>query len=99
MQCPVCRAEIDSNGDVCGHCGAVRVYVRTAVGVLVGWFGMVLLLLWVIMVLPLVVFPFINYSLAGYPWLALVIGAMLTAGLFWYSKSTVHEEWVPQNPG
>ena len=94
MQCPLCNAEVGSNVGVCDHCGAIRVYVRTTLGVMVGWFGMVMLLLWAIMALPLVVFPFIHYSLAGYPWLALVIGAMLTAGLLWYSKSTVHAEWV-----
>jgi hypothetical protein len=94
MQCPLCNAEIGSSSSVCDHCGAIRVYARTTAGVMVGWFGMVMVLLWAIMALPLVVFPFIHYSLAGYPWLALVIGAAITAGLLWYSKSTVHAEWV-----
>lgn len=94
MQCPLCNTEIASNANVCDQCGAIRTYVRTTAGVFVGWFGMVMLLMWAIMFLPLVVFPFIHYSLAGYPWIALLIGAMLTAGLLWYSKSTVHAEWV-----
>jgi hypothetical protein len=94
MQCPICNSEIDPGARECGQCGATRIYVRSAVGVFVGWVAMMLLLLWGILALPLVVFPVIHYSLAGYPWVALVVGAILTAGLFWYSKSTLHEEWV-----
>lgn len=94
MQCPICNSEISQAADTCDQCGATRTHVRTSIGVFAGWVGIVVLLMWLIMALPLLLFPFIHLSLAGYPWIVLVIGLVITAGMFWYSKSTVHAEWV-----
>jgi hypothetical protein len=50
--------------------------------------------LWGILGAPLLILPFISYSLKGYPWTAFVIGVVIAAGLLWYSKSTEHARWV-----
>lgn len=94
MQCPLCASEIGPNAVVCEHCGAIRVVMRTTTGVVVGWLGMVMALLWGILGAPLLILPFISYSLKGYPWSAFIIGVVIAAGLLWYSKSTEHARWV-----
>ena len=94
MQCPLCASEISSNAVVCEKCGAAQITQRTSTGVLVGWLGMVTAILWAMFAFPLLILPFTSYSLKGYPLTPLVIGAIITAGLLWYSRSTVHTKWV-----
>jgi hypothetical protein len=96
MQCPICTAEIGSNVVVCDKCGATQVTGRSTTGVIVGWLGMVMVILWFIMGIPLVILPFISYSLKGYPWVVFIAGSIMAAGLLWYSKSTIHTRWVPR---
>jgi hypothetical protein len=43
---------------------------------------------------PLLIVPFMDRGLSGYDWRTLIVGILLAAGLLWYSKSTVHAEWV-----
>lgn len=93
MQCPICASELDLNAVVCEKCGATRVTQRSPSGVIVGWLGILVALLWIMLFVPLLILPFIGYSLKGYPWPVLIIGGMLAGGLLWYSKSTVHAEW------
>jgi hypothetical protein len=47
-------------------------------------------MLWV----PLLFLPFIGYDLSGYPWITLIAGTTIAAALLWYSKSTVHSQWI-----
>lgn len=68
--------------------------MRTPAGVIIGWMGMVMAILWVMLGAPLLILPFMSYSTSGYPWTAFVVCALIAAGLLWYSKSTVHNEWV-----
>lgn len=94
MQCPICFAEIDSNAVVCDKCGATMVVQRSAAGVIAGWLGIVMAILWGIIAIPLVVFPLVSYSLQGYPWVVFIAGVILMLGLFWYSRSTTTRSWV-----
>lgn len=95
MQCPICSSEISADVAVCDKCGAMRVVQRTPTGVIVGWFGMVMMIIWVMIAVPLVIFPLINFPIKDFPWAVLIIGAIISAGLLWYSKSTLHSKWVP----
>jgi hypothetical protein len=94
MQCPICTSEIASNRVVCDKCGATLVTGRSTTGVLVGWLGMVMVILWGIMSVPLLILPFASFSLKGYPWPVFIGGALLSGGLLWYSKSTIRSKWV-----
>ncbi len=94
MQCPFCASEISPNTVVCEQCGAAQITQRTSTGVIVGWLGMVMALLWIMLAFPLLILPFTSYSLKDYPLAPLIIGAIIAAGLLWYSKSTIHTEWV-----
>ena len=93
MQCPICSSELDSNAVACDKCGATRLTQRTPTGVLVGWLGMLIGLLWIMMGLPLLILPFTDHGIGGYPWPVFIIGGIIAAGLLQYSKSTVHAEW------
>ena len=94
MQCPICSSELSPNAVVCEKCGATRVTRRTPVGVIAGWAGMTVAILSFILLSPLLVLPFTEHGISGYPWTALIAGAILAAGLMWHSKSTIHSKWV-----
>ena len=94
MQCPICGTELDSNAVVCEKCGATRVTQRTPAGVIAGWLGMLVGILWALLATPLLILPFTEHGVVGYPWPVLVVGGILTVGLLRYSKTTVHATWV-----
>lgn len=94
MQCPFCAAELKPDAVACEKCGAFKVTQRTTVGVFVGWVGMVIALIWIMLWVPLLFLPFIGYDLSAYPWLTLIIGTIVAAGLLWYSRSTLHLQWI-----
>ena len=79
MQCPLCAAEIGDDVVACDRCGATRVTRRTPAGIVVGWLGMTLALLMVMMFAFLVALPFFGISLAGFPWPTLIIGTLISA--------------------
>jgi len=94
MQCPICGNELSPDAVNCEKCGATRVTQRTPVGVLVGWLGMTVALLWAILGAPLLILPFTERGISGFPWPVFIVGVVIAAGLLWYSKSTVHSIWV-----
>ena len=94
MQCPFCAFEITPGAVDCEKCGATKVTRRTTAGVFVGWAGMVIALIWSLLWIPLLFLPFIGYDLSGYPWITLIVGTIMAAALLWYSKSTVHSQWI-----
>jgi len=94
MQCQYCASELSPDSVVCENCGAKRVTQRTPAGVIAGWVGMTMAVVWSLVWLPLLILPFTERGISGYPWPALIIGTLITAGLLWYSKSTVHTTWV-----
>ena len=94
MQCPLCSTEISSDAVDCAKCGATRITQRTPVGVLVGWVALTVALLWALLFIPLLILPFTEHGIKGYPWSALIVGTFIMVGLWWFSKSTVHAEWV-----
>ena len=94
MQCPICASELTPDAVNCAKCGATRVTQRTPAGVIVGWIGMTVALLWIMLFIPLLILPFTAHGIGGYPWPVLIIGGVITVGLLQYSKSTVHATWV-----
>ncbi|MGA8863130.1 MAG: hypothetical protein WBM09_09265 [Gallionella sp.] len=96
MQCPYCASPLEPNASECKKCGALRVVRRTTLGVFVGWTGMVLGIIWIMLFVPLTFLPFLGYDMGSYPWITLIAGALATAGLLWYSRSTLHAMWVRQ---
>lgn len=94
MQCPYCASELEPNAVECKQCGASKVTRRTTVGVFVGWAGMVAGIIWIMLVVPLAFLPFLGYDMGSFPWITLVFGALVTAVLLWYSKSTLHSMWI-----
>ena len=94
MQCPFCASEISPDAVVCEKCGATRVTQRTPAGVYIGWAGMVIAIIWAMLWVPLLFLPFVGYDLSAYPWLTLIVGTIVAAALLWYSKSTVHSQWI-----
>jgi len=94
MQCPFCASELKSEAVTCEKCGAIKVTQRTAAGVYIGWVGMVIALIWIMMWIPLLFLPFIGYNMREYPWLTLIVGTIVAAGLLWYSRSTMHSRWI-----
>lgn len=94
MQCPFCASELKPDASSCENCGAFMVNQRTTLGVFVGWAGMVLTMVWAVVWIPLLFLPFFGISLNGYPWLSMIIGVFVAAGLIWYSKSTIHPKWM-----
>jgi predicted nucleic acid-binding Zn ribbon protein len=94
MLCPFCAAELESEAVACEKCGAIRVARRTTAGVFVGFVGLVAGLILVALWIPLLFLPFIGYDMGEFPWLTLIVGTAITVGLLWYSKSTLHSEWI-----
>jgi hypothetical protein len=94
MKCSLCEADIESNAIVCGNCGARKTIKRSTVGVFVGWVGMVIALIWLMLGIPLIILAFLGYSLHDFPWITLVVGTLISAALLWYSKSTEHAQWI-----
>ena len=94
MQCPLCASELKPDAAACEKCGALKVAQRTTVGVFAGWIGMVIALIWAMLWVPLLFLPFIGYDLREYPWLTLIIGTIVAAGLLWYSRSTLRSHWI-----
>ena len=94
MKCPYCASELESNAVQCKQCGAYMVFRRTTVGVFAGWVGMVVGVSWVMLVVPLTFLPFLGYNMGSFPWITLIVGALTTAILLWYSKSTLHSMWI-----
>ena len=94
MQCPYCASELEPNAVECKKCGASNVIRRTTVGVFVGWAGMVVGIIWIMLFVPLTFLPFLGYDMGSYPWFTLIAGALVTAALLWYSKSTLHSMWI-----
>jgi hypothetical protein len=94
MQCPICSTELDPDAVNCEKCGATRVTQRTPTGVIVGWVGMTVALLWAMLGIPLLILPFTEHGISGYPWAVFIVGVVIAAGLLQYSKSTLHAIWV-----
>jgi hypothetical protein len=94
MQCQYCASEIEPDATECRQCGALKVVRRTTLGVFVGWAGMVVGITWIMLLVPLTFLPFLGYQMGSYPWITLVVGAMITAALLWYSRTTMHFMWV-----
>jgi hypothetical protein len=94
MQCPFCAFAITPGAVVCEKCGATRITRRSTTGVFAGWAGMVIALIWTMLWIPLLFLPFIGYDISDYPWITLIVGSIVAAGLLWYSKSTIHSEWI-----
>ena len=94
MKCPYCASELEPNAVQCKQCGAYMVIRRTTVGVFVGWVGMVVGVSWIMLVVPLTFLPFLGYNMGSFPWITLIFGALTTAILLWYSKSTLHSMWI-----
>jgi hypothetical protein len=93
MQCPFCASELKPDAITCEKCGALKVAERTTVGVFVGWVGMVIGLIWIMLLVPVLFLPFVGYDMSEYPWITLIAGAIVAAALLWYSKSTLHSRW------
>ena len=96
MQCPICATEISNNAIGCEKCGATRITRRTPMGVLVGWLGMLTAMCMGMMWLFLAALLIFGHDLNGFPWLVLIPGSVAAAGLLFYSKSTLHANWVRQ---
>ena len=94
MQCPYCSSELESDVVECKQCGATKISRRTTVGIFVGWAGMVIGLMWIMLWFPLLFLPFVGYDVRSYPWITLIVGTIIAAALLWYSRSTVHSEWI-----
>ena len=97
MQCPICAAEIEPGASACEKCGAVKTSRRTTLGIFVGWVGMVIALIWSMLWIPLLFLPFIGYDMSVYPWITLIAGTLIAAGLLWYSRSTLHSQWISRD--
>lgn len=96
MQCPLCTSELEPNASECKRCGGAVVMRRTTVGVFVGWLGMVAGIVWVMLFVPMAFLPFLGYNMGTFPWITLVIGALVTVVLLRYSKRTRHPLWIRQ---
>ena len=58
------------------------------------WAGMLVAILWAMLWAALMILPFTERGLSGFPWLTLIIGTLLALGLLKYSKSTIHSKWI-----
>jgi hypothetical protein len=94
MQCPFCSSELKSDAVHCGNCGASKVTRRTPFGIFLGWAGMVVGFIWIMIWIPVLFLPFLGYDMSLYPWKTLIVGTIVALGLLWYSRSTGHSEWV-----
>ena len=93
MQCPFCAAELKPDSVFCEKCGALKITERTTVGVFVGWVGMVVAIIMIMVWVPVLFLPFVGYDMSEYPWVTLIVGTLIAAALLWYSKSTLHTRW------
>lgn len=93
MKCPVCSSEIPDDAVTCERCKARRVTQRTPFGVMVGWAGATIAMLWAMLWLFLFALLLIGSDISHFPWLMLVSGTLLAAGLLWYSRTTRHAVW------
>lgn len=96
MKCPVCNAAISGDAVVCNSCGAIKTTQRTNLGIFVGWVGMTIAILWAMLWSGLLILPFTQHGLNEFPWLTLIIGTVIAAGMLWYSRQTRHTVWVRQ---
>ena len=94
MQCLFCASELSSDAVDCANCGATRVTQRTPAGIVVGWIGINVALICGMVWLFLFALLAFGHDVNGFPWLALILGTLSAAGLFLYSKSTMHAKWV-----
>lgn len=94
MHCPICSIEMQSDSISCEACGATRLTQRTPLGVLVGWLGLTMLLLSLMMALFLLALFIFGHDLSGFPWAAQISSFVVAGGLLYYSKSTLHATWV-----
>jgi len=94
MQCPNCGSELEPNATECKQCGSSIILRRTTVGVFVGWLGMVAGIVWIMLFVPMTFLPFLGYNMGSFPWITLVIGAVVTVVLLRYSKKTRHPTWI-----
>ncbi|MBI3480183.1 MAG: hypothetical protein HY016_07500 [Nitrosomonadales bacterium] len=94
MQCPFCSTELSTNAHTCKQCGATKVTQRTPVGIFVAWAGMLMAILLAMLLAALMILPFTEHGLSGYPWPTLIICSIAAFGLFKYSKSTIHTKWI-----
>jgi hypothetical protein len=93
MQCPFCNSELEPEAVSCEICGALKITERTTVGVFVGWAGMVVAIIMIMVWVPVLFLPFVGYDMSEYPWLVLFVGTIIAALLLWYSRSTLHSRW------
>jgi len=94
MHCPICSTEMQPDSISCEACGATRLTQRTSMGVLVGWLGLILLLLALMMAIILLALVIFGHDLTGFPWSAQISGFIIAGGMLYYSKSTLHATWV-----
>lgn len=94
MQCPFCSSELNRGSISCKACGARQATQRTPVGIFTGWLGIILSLVWAPLLAGLLILPFTDRGLSDFPWFALIVAALIAAGLFWHSKSTLHTKWI-----
>ncbi len=97
MQCPLCSNEISDKAYECTCCGATQVIRRSPAGIVIAWIAMGVGVLWGLFWLLLLLMLVTKQSLAGFPWLILVGGTALVAGLLWYSRKTKQKVWVRFN--
>ncbi|MGB9094467.1 MAG: hypothetical protein WCB93_10155 [Gallionella sp.] len=55
---------------------------------------MVIGISWIMLVVPLTFLPFLGYDMGSFPWISLIVGALIAAALLWYSRTTLHSMWV-----
>jgi hypothetical protein len=97
MQCPLCSSELGDKAYECPTCGATQVIQRSPAGVITAWVAMGGGVLWGLFWLLLLLMLVTKQSLAGFPWLVLILGTALVAGLLWYSRTTKRTVWVRFN--
>jgi hypothetical protein len=98
MKCPYCSAEIGDNAVICKSCHAQQVVRRTTMGVVVGWLAIILAVQVALAWIPLPFMVLFGFNIKTIPWqlgVILVVATLVNAGMFWYSKSTRHLEWIP----
>lgn len=94
MQCPLCASEIDSATVACPSCGAIRVNGASPLGVMVGGVGMVITICVGCLWAALLILPLMGKGMAGFPWLALVLGTIMATGMLWFARSTRQPRWI-----
>lgn len=94
MQCPLCASEIDPATVACPSCGAIRVTGASPLGVMVGGVGIVVAICVGCLWAALLALPLLGMGTAGFPWLVLVFGTAVAAGMLWFSRSTRQPRWI-----